>query len=146
MMQVNLQRLKRFDPKKYDQLQGLLEWCALLGLTGKDLVSLGGHIDRLQTREEVTRNLAIVRGIKVQCVGGDIKPETRCVVKTDTGKYRLDFDGYGYGDLITVTSYSTKVKRSHKINQYDLGRMNWRKRNIYSALLDWHYGHLVLDF
>lgn len=145
-MQVKLERLKRFDPKKYDQLEGLLQWCQLMGLSGKDLVSLGGHIDRLQTRQATESNLAIIRGIKLLCVGADVKPDTRCVVKTATGRYRFDFDGYGYGDLVTVTSYGTKVKRSHKVGQYDLGRMNWRKRNLYSALLDWHHGHLVLDF
>lgn len=146
-MRANLQKLKRFDPTKHDQLQGLLEWCQLMGLSGKDLVSLGGHIARMQTREEIQTNLAIVAGLNIQCVGSDKKPETRCIVKTATGKYRLDFDGYGYNGLVTVTSYATKVKRGHRINQYELGgKLSWRRRTLYSALLDWHHGHLVLDF
>lgn len=146
-MEIKLQRLKRFDPAKHEQLEGLLQWCKLMGLTGKDLVSLGGHIDRLQSREEVESNLSIVRGIQLYTVGGDPKPDNRCMIKTAKGKYRIEADGHFYCSLVTVFSYATKVKQSHRIkNHYELGKVNWRKRAIYSALLDWHHGHLVLDF
>lgn len=144
-MEVKLERLKRFDTAKHEQLEGLLQWCQLMGLTGKDLVSLGGHIDRLQARQAVEQNLAICQGIQIDPVGKDNNTNTRWSIKTSTGRYKFELGSY-YED-ITITSYATKVKKRYQANRiYELPRMDWRKRTKYQALLDYHYGIIQLDF
>ncbi len=144
-MHIKLERLKRFDPAKHDQLEGLLQWCQLMGLTGKDLVSLGGHIDRMQARAEVDRNRAILLGIKVDPVGSDRDTDERWTIKTAQGRYLFEHGSFN-GEFV-VTSYKTKVKKRMKIQHYyEVGKQHWRRRQKQQILLNYHYGHILLDF
>ena len=143
---MDLSRLKRFDKAKHEQLEGLLQWCQLMGLTGKDLVSLGGHIDRWEANEAMAKNKEIVKGIKIDKVGSDHGTENRWTIKTPTGRYLFEIGGY-YDD-VTVTSYKTKVRKTFHVHEhkYQLGRGHWRQRQRMAVLLDYHYGDIKLDF
>lgn len=140
---MKLDRLKRFDKSKHEQLVGLLQWCQLMGLSGKDLVSLGGHIDRLQTREQAEKNLDIVRGYKIDNVGRIEDSDQRFSLKTLNGRYRFDYYTY---DQVMVTSYRTKIKKCLHLDDFEFGRVGWRKRWVYRALLNVHSGKILLDF
>ncbi len=50
---------RRFSDDKQEQIRQLVSYCTLMGLTGKDLVSIGGKLDRLAKAEELKRNLEI---------------------------------------------------------------------------------------
>lgn len=140
---MHLKRLKRFDPSKHQQLEEFIAWVRMMGLTGRDLVSLGGQMDRMQQREEVTSNRAIVEGMQLDRVGSDRSIEERWTVKTVNGRYRFDVDY----SAVQITSYQTKKRMTwHCHRNYELGKMHWRKRVKYEVMLDWHHGKLVLDF
>ncbi len=140
---MNLTRLKRFDKSKHEQLVGLLQWCELMGLTGRDLISLGGHIDRLQTREAAQKNIEIAKGYKIDRVGHDTSNDARFSLKTVNGRYQFQYYSY---QTVYVTSYKTKVKKHLAMDHFNLGRMDYRKAWIYRVLLNVHSGKIVLDF
>ena len=140
---MNLSRLKRFDKGKHDQLEGLLQWCQLLGLTGKDLISLGGHIDRMQVREQIEANKKIVQGFQLDRVGRDSAIEHRFTIKTVNGRYLFEDDTWG---KVSITSYKTKVNKTFYLGEFELGRMHWRNKWVYRAILSVSSGQIVLDF
>jgi hypothetical protein len=143
---MDLQRLKRFDPEKREQLEGLLNWCALLGLTGKDLISLGGHIDRMQTRNLILQNRKLAEDIPIEKVGKDTDTNKRWIINTSTGKYRFEiFDSRW--DFIKVISYKTQKKKQFALHdEWDIGDIHWHRRTKYLALLNYQAGYIVLDF
>lgn len=51
--------LKRFPKDKHEQIAGLVQYATLMGLSGKDLVSIGGKMDRDSAKRERTRRLEI---------------------------------------------------------------------------------------
>lgn len=141
---MNLKRLKRFSQQQHDQLEQLLAWCQLMGLTGKDLVSLGGHIDRMQAAERKEKCKNIVNSFNIKPVGKDRAIEHRFSIKTIHGQFRFSSDGF---DWVEVFSYVTKDKRRYALPYYtDIGQMHWRKRWIHRALLAVHDGTIKLDF
>lgn len=142
-MDVKLSRLKRFDKDKHEQLEGLLQWCQLMGLSGRDLVSLGGHIDRMQQAEEAKRNRAIAEGYVCAKVGSDSEIDRRFTIETINGRYKFSDDGW---HSVEVTSYRTKSRKIFRIPDYNVGSVNWAKRWRYQALVAVHCGTIQLDF
>jgi hypothetical protein len=55
---------RRFDAEKQEQIQQLIAWARLMGLNGRDLVSIGGKLDRLNKQEELRRNKELVDKFK----------------------------------------------------------------------------------
>lgn len=140
---MDLKRLKRFDPSKHQQLEEFIAWVRMMGLSGRDLVSLGGQMDRMEQRDTVLQNRAIVEGMQVDPVGSDRSTAERWTVKTINGRYKFQCDY----NMVHVVSYKTKKSKTFHVSEnYELGKMHWRKRIKYEALLDWHHGKIVLDF
>ena len=140
---MDLSRLKRFDKAKHDQLEGLLEWCALMGLTGKDLVSLGGHIDRAQAAEQVKSNLKLAETITFDPVGNDLEMAHKWSYNTPNGRYTFQDSSWG---RIVIISNKTKVRRNSRVEMYQLGRMHWKKRDRLNCALNIIHGQILLDF
>ena len=144
-MEVELKRLKRFDQNKHEQLEGLLQWCTLMGLTGKDLISLGGHIDRMQARNAAKANLDIVDGMGCQPVGQDKNMIGRWKFKTAQATYRFEETSGWYS--VKITNTSTKAKKTVLVNHtHDIGRMHYRKQLRYLTMLDVYHGKIQLNF
>jgi hypothetical protein len=141
---MDLSRLKRFDKAKHEQLQGLLEWCQLMGLTGKDLVSLGGHIDRSQAAAEAKRNRSLADTIKFDVVGSDTEMSSRWSFKTAEG-VRYTFENASW-KRVNVTSNKTKVRKVFHMEHYDLGRISWTRRDRLQCALNIINGNIVLNF
>jgi hypothetical protein len=140
---MNLKRLKRFDPNKHQQLEEFIAWVRMMGLTGRDLISLGGQMDRMDVRDQALQNRAIVEGMQLDPVGSDRSVNDRWTIKTINGRYRFDVDYHS----VYITSYKTKKRHVwHCSNDYELGKMHWRKRTKYEVMLDWHHGKLLLNF
>lgn len=140
---MDLSRLKRFDKAKHDQLEGLLEWCALMGLTGKDLVSLGGHIDRAQAAQEAKSNRVLAETITFDPVGNTTDMSNKWSYNTPNGRYTFQDSSWG---RIVIISNKTKVRRNSRVEMYQLGRMNWRTRDRLNCALNIIHGQILLDF
>ena len=143
MMELDLNRLKRFDKSKHEQLEGLLQWCQLMGLSGRDLVSLGGHIARAQEAENAKKNRAIAEGYKCDKVGNDSSVDSRFSLTTVNGRYAFYEHSY---NSVEVLSYKTKIRKVLTTGHWDLGKIHWTKSWRYRALLAVHAGDIVLDF
>lgn len=140
---MDLTRLKRFDKAKHDQLEGLLEWCQLMGLTGKDLISLGGHIERSQQAAEAKSNRTLAETITFDTVGGDTEMSNKWSYLTPDGRYTFQDARWGQ---VTVVSNKTKVRKNFRTEMYQLGRMHWGKRDRLQCALNIINGRIVLDF
>ena len=101
-----LLEFKRFSADKQEQIRQLVAYTQLMGLTGKDLVSIGGKLDRIQRRKELESNLAI--GLSYECViagqskKDKIKNENRKWYYTDGHGTKWMFNGDYYGISISL--------------------------------------------
>lgn len=144
---------KRFSKEKQDQVRGLVEYATLMGLTGKDLVSIGGKLDRLKAAGERRRNIEIVQSFDCRLIGIDAKSpkhvhenrlNERFKLKHVGGDYNFTYD-YNYW---IVRSLATGAQQRHKVDawDYELGRLDWGKRSRYAMLLDIANGKFALGF
>lgn len=143
---MNLTRLKRFDSAKHEQLEQLIAWCQLLGLEGKDLVSLGGHLDRVKKREESTANRQVVNNMGCMPIGKkDDSMQSRWKYKTMDAVYH--FDTLGRHGSVEVLNTATNVKKHLPYHMgWEVGTMAWRTRTRYYVMLGVHAGEILLNF
>jgi hypothetical protein len=140
---MDLTRLKRFDKDKHDQLEQLIAWSQMMGLSGRDLVSLGGHIDRAQQAAETKSNRTLAETIKFDPVGGDTDMTLKWSYNTPMGRYTFQDSTWG---KITVISNKTKVRRTFSVEMHQLGRMHWKTRDRLNCALNIIHGKILLDF
>lgn len=134
---------KRFPKDKQDQIRGLVNYVTLMGLTGKDLVSIGGKLDRLKASQEIKRNKEIVKSFNCLPIGKDQSVSTRFKLEGLNGYYKFEERYSGY----TITSYATKVTKTHDPSGYELGRnVSWNVRKRAYMLLDIANGVFTLNF
>lgn len=141
---------KRFPAEKQDQVRGLVNYATLMGLTGKDLVSIGGKLDRLKDQRELARNKEIVKNINAQPIGQDRKRYDPEAAMDDRFKIIVVGGSYSfvrnYSDGWKIQSSSTKVIKTHQPDEYHLGRVGWRRRLRYAMMLDIANGKFQLNF
>jgi hypothetical protein len=140
---MDLNRLKRFDKAKHDQLEQLVAWCQMMGLEGKDLVSIGGHLDRAKKSAEAKANRELAQSIKFDQVGADKVMNTKWSLKTNTGRYTFEDSSW---QRVYVTSNKTRVRKSFDLEWYEIGRVSWRDRNRLQCALNIIHGEIKLDF
>jgi hypothetical protein len=142
---------KRFPADKQDQVRQLVGYAMLMGLSGKDLVSIGGKLDRLKLAREKNANLEIIKGFDCLLIGQDKSRsrkedvlDERFRLKTTTGSYSFENHYNGF----KITSHKTKVSVTHRVDGYDyaLGTISWRRRARYGMLLDISSGKITLNF
>jgi hypothetical protein len=138
---------KRFPAEKQEQVRQLVAYAQLMGLNGKDLVSIGGKLDRLKTSAEWKRNKELVEStFNFLNVGGD-KGEHylnhRWRVKTNSGSYTFTTQ---WGS-VRVRSNKTGKFVDHNISDnYSLGSGDYYRGRRYAAMLDVLHGKLPLNF
>lgn len=134
---------KRFSKDKQDQIRGLVNYVTLMGLTGKDLISIGGKLDRLKASQEIKRNREIIKSFNCLPIGHDKTIIDRFKLEGQGGFYKFEERYSGY----TITSYKTKVSKTHDPSVYDLGRnVSWNVRKRAYMLLDIANGFFTLNF
>ena len=142
-------KLNRFSDDKQDQIEQLIEYAQLLGLTGRDLVAIGGQIDRLQAKERKKANMVLIKGFECLPIGKDSNTawslDKRFKLKTATGTYNFDSGGWSSW---TVTSLKTKIRKDYNVDpyEYDLPSTDWGTRQRYTMLLDIANGKFSLNF
>lgn len=135
---------KRFPDEKQDQVRGLVNYATLMGLTGKDLVSIGGKLDRIAAARKRIANMQVIETFNCLPIGTTKNTDDRFKLKTTTGTYNFEKK---YSDWI-VTSVSTKKTKRHSpdIWDKDLPKASWDRRHKYAILLDIASGELQLNF
>jgi hypothetical protein len=111
-----------------------------MGLSGQDLVSLGGHIARAQQAEESRKNRELAETIKFDKVGDS---EERWSYLTPNGRYTFQDTSWG---RVSVVNNKTKVRKTFNLEQYELGRVGWQKRERLRCAFNIIPGKIVLDF
>lgn len=141
-------KLNRFSDARQDQVEQLISYAELLGLSGRDLVAIGGKMERERVKAKKTANMALVGTFECLPIGRDTITErtVRFKLKTSTGAY--NFENVDNWDHWTVLSLSTKVKKFHRADlyEYDLPRLHYLLRSRYTVLLDIALGKFLLDF
>ena len=102
-------KLSRFTSDKQDLIEQFVEYAQLMGLSGRDLVAIGGKLDRESKKEVKKANMAIVKGFDCLTIGNDSQwhMDIRFKLKTPNGAYNFEIDPYS----VDITSLKTKVKQ-----------------------------------
>lgn len=61
----------RFPESKQEQVRTLVSYASLLGLSGKDLISIGSKLDRIKESESLTYRKSIISQYKIKPVDND---------------------------------------------------------------------------
>lgn len=139
---------KRFPAEKQEQVRQLVAYAQLMGLNGKDLVSIGGKLDRIKASAEYRRNKSLVEStfifLNIGRDRGEYALNNRWRIKTDSGSYTFTALGR---DVYRVKSNKTGAVRDHRVtNDYSLGTGDYYKRRRYAVMLDVCNGLLPLNF
>ena len=141
---------KRFSAEKQDQIRALVNYATLMGLDGRDLVSIGNKLNRIAARRKIKYNQDITDDMltHVELIGLDRKKPTldhTRFVYVDAVGTRWRFDCISFCS-VTVTNMTTEVKKefSRHYDKYDLGRADrWTMRQV---LMNLHDGMIQLNF
>lgn len=141
---------RRFPAEKQDQVRALVNYATLMGLNGKDLVSIGGKLDRLKAAAERKQRHTIIAEMmkNVQPIGKDkakfgySNPSRFTYIDGSGRKWKLDGVDY-YGCRITNDAGETRRIRS--MSSYDIGRSGGQYY-LKQTLLNIYYGDIKLDF
>lgn len=143
--------LKRFPVSKHAQIQQVMSYLQMCGLTGRDIVSIGGWIDRHAANEFYESAREQVQGYidqkTIRPVGSDHPDQVsnRFRYMGITGNYRFVQDTWGTG--WEVTSYRTKTTIWHTPDSREWpGRMHWSTKRFYNMVLDIADGLIQLNF
>lgn len=148
----------RFPAEKQDQVRGLVEYATLMGLTGKDLISIGGKLDRLKLAQAKRSNLEIIKGFKILPIGNDKKLspadlehafDRRFKLESTIGYYTFERDSSSYYNMVwRITNTITKVSITHSPDHwgYALPKVRSTRASRYALLLDISAGLLQLNF
>jgi len=134
----------RFSDDKQDQIEQLISYATMLGLTGADLVAIGGKMDRERKKVTAKTNLELIKSVEIFKIGNDIYTEQRFKNKTSTGAYNIENQGW---DTWKVTSLATKTTIFYKTtNDIDLPRTSWQRTHHQRLLYDVATGAIKLNF
>lgn len=136
---------KRFSPEKQDQIMQLVSYVTLLGLTGKDLVSIGSKLDRIKQRAEIERHREIVNSMEVRTIGKDRDMRQRWAYNANDTTYYFSHCGRCEVRVKNTKSNVTQIKSwsdFYKFGKFNVGG-NMRLPEI---MLNIHYGNIKLDF
>jgi hypothetical protein len=142
---------KRFSADKQDQVRALVNYATLMGLSGLDLVSIGGKLDRIAKRRELERDIVIAEELCKNCtlIGNDKKSsgarDVRRWAYTDGSGRKWRFEDADYWQ-VSVTSDTGVKKRFRNLERYNLGRGNNYSWNMKQTMLNVHNGKIVLNF
>lgn len=142
--------LKRFPEDKHAQVLQVMSYLEMCGLTGRDLVSIGGYVDRRLMNERYQSAKARVQDYidqkTISPIGADNQDrvESRFKYKGINGTYNFDSDGWSYW---SATSVKTKVKKRFPTSSRDWpSHVPWSKRHFLEVVLDIAEGNIKLDF
>lgn len=132
---------KRFSKDKQEQIRQLVSFATLMGLSGKDLVSIGGKLDRIAARRDMEGRLAIVKAYDIQAIGKDKHTMDRFKLEINGVMYHFKND---YGNWAITNTQTKKSKMHYNRSWWTWGRIDWRIRERYNFLWDLYQGQVTL--
>lgn len=139
----------RFPPEKQEQIRALVSYTTMMGLTGKDLISIGGKLDRLKTKNEIANNRRIIDQMLtdkiIRTVGKDKDMRRRWVYLQGGTRYYFTDTHWG---SVTVANPKTGQRRNITIPSfYQFGRYRvYNNRDVANIMLNVHFGEIMLNF
>jgi hypothetical protein len=140
-------KLKRFSDAKYAQVEQLISYSQLLGLTGADLVSIGGRMQREAKQARKLQNMRIIEGFVCLPVGRKGHTiDQRFKIDGPNNHYRFENRG---SDIWHVINTKNRKVKTHYPNPWDKEiprAKHWSTMVRYAMLLDVASGMFKLDF
>lgn len=136
----------RFSTTKQAQVEQLVAYAQLMGLSGKDLVAIGGKMHREQVKSEQQSRLDLAMSVPVFAPRRGRKASmTEFKVQSINGFYRIRY--LGYGDYEIANSKGKRRKHYPDLYDNNLPRTRNTLVNSYRNILyDIATGKLVLDW
>lgn len=137
---------KRFSEDKQNQIQQLISYCSLLGLNGKDLVSIGNRLEtiRKKTIRENNKKIAENYRYKIVSITGSSWTPKICYKHDNGNLYFIELNtDYPYGDKAHITNKTTNKRKEIYLKEYYCG--SGKQAKIDELLLNILNGDLVLE-
>jgi hypothetical protein len=142
--------LKRFPESKHEQIRQLMSYIEMCGVSGRDLVSIGGYIDRRAASDRYQAAKERVKAFidqKTICpIGYNTEDQlaNRFKYRGITGNYNFVRNGWSSWE---VTSLKTKIKKTiNTSNRSWPSHVRWGQREFYDMVLDIADGNVQLNF
>jgi hypothetical protein len=138
---------RRFSAEKQEQVRQLVAYTQLMGLTGADLVSIGGKLERMRKRRELESNLAI--GLSYKCVPVGQSKKLQELNKnskwywTDGNGTKWRFERERYYSSTIVTNCSSGRQKTFYIDDLVTAPRTNVCANIMANV---HAGYIILNF
>ena len=137
---------KRFPADKQEQVRGLVNYATLMGLDGKDLVSIGNRLNRIRDRREIETNRAIIESMDLRTIGKDSNLRYRWAYKTNGVLYYFsEADWYG----VKIKNCANNRSKTFRVpDSYNLGPRFKFRENMFLAdvMLNVYHGNISLNF
>lgn len=139
-----LLEFKRFSKEKQDQIRALVNYATLMGLNGKDLVSIGGKLERVKLKRDIMERRSIIESMDLSPIGTD-RDFNRRWAYVDGSGVRYYFDNLSYRS-VRITNCATKKSKIEDINDdYDVGRWSFKRGwDLPNVMLSVYYGGIKL--
>lgn len=135
----------RFAPEKQEQIRQLVSYTTMMGLTGKDLVSIGGKLDRMRARQETESNRKILLSMGVRPIGKDPDMRERWAYQQGSSLYHFDQADWYSVRVRNVTKGRTKtcdIFERYNVGKFKIGNSH----RLVQVMLNVAHGHIDLNF
>ena len=139
----------RFPPEKQEQIRALVSYTTMMGLSGKDLISIGGKLDRIKTKSEIANNRHIIDQMiaekVIRTVGKDKDMRDRwAYIHGDTRYY---FEDSHWGSVHIINSKTGRSKTVSVASYYQFGKYRpGNNRELANTMLNVYHGEILLNF
>ena len=145
---------RRFPEDKQEQIRQLVAYTTLMGLSGKDLVSIGGKLNRIEEKNQALNLIQIAQGYESSCVVFGKTDEGRKAstgrrwTYTDANRSKWTFTTQSLWNIEIYSHNTKKTKRFYINSEIPQGvrRQCNGKSFMYNALIALHTGQIKLNF
>lgn len=136
--------MRRFEAGKEAQIEQLISYVTLLGLSGTDLIAVGGKMEREKVRQTRNHNDDIIAGYTLEKIGKDpnVDYHRRFKIKTLNGSYNFESESW---NRCVVTNPKTKVQKYCTYENRPVSAKG-HSRQVKQMVLAIAYGDVKLDF
>ena len=141
-------KFRRFGDEKQEQVRQLVAYITLMGLTAKDLISIGNKLERDRRNTEAEKIWTIIESYNIVPNG---RYKGRNVRKGYYDSFTIDYDNKKYQienmswHTATITNLKTKKKRSVKVKECDETMMVNNNQYVVRIMMNIYNKDIDLD-
>lgn len=139
-------KFKRFSDEKQEQVRQLVAYTTLMGLTGKDLISIGNKLERERRNAEAERLWNIVDSYNIEPIG---RYAGRNYRKSYIDGFKMVYNGKTYyfedTNWYNVMIKQGNRKRSRQTKDYDELMCLTVNTHIVRVILNLYYKDIDLE-